>query len=158
MEFEYKVGDEIKKIKIEKDIATFDENKFKFSAQRIDANMISLIIDGKVHRGYVVKKNSDYFVTVDGECWEFSHYDPFSEIGAQDKGEATKTILAPMPGKVVKVFVKSGDSVKENTRLMIIESMKMETEIFSKLDGEIEICNLKECDQFHQNDILIKFK
>ena len=158
MEFEYKIGEKIKKIKVENDVAFLDDDKFSYSAQRIDANLISVIIDGSVHRGYIFKKNSDYFVTVDGEYWEFSEYDPFAEIGSEDEGETSKTITAPMPGKVVKVFVKSDDKVKKDARLMIIESMKMETEIFSQFDGEIEVCDLKEGEQFNQNDILIKFK
>ncbi|SHE72318.1 pyruvate carboxylase [Alkalibacter saccharofermentans] len=43
-----------------------------------------------------------------------------------------------IPGTVVNVLVKEGDEVKENQPLLIIEAMKMETEIVSNTDGVVE--------------------
>jgi pyruvate carboxylase len=43
-----------------------------------------------------------------------------------------------IPGSVVNVLVNEGDEVKENQPLLIIEAMKMETEIVSNTDGIVE--------------------
>ncbi|QSX07903.1 pyruvate carboxylase [Alkalibacter rhizosphaerae] len=43
-----------------------------------------------------------------------------------------------IPGTVVNVLVQEGDDVKVNQPLMIIEAMKMETEIVSSVDGVVE--------------------
>lgn len=50
--------------------------------------------------------------------------------------EGTK-VVAPMPGAVVEVSVKVGDSVSQGQKLCIIEAMKMENEIVSPKNGQV---------------------
>ena len=45
---------------------------------------------------------------------------------SKDSGAAAGSLLAPMPGKVVKVAVEAGAAVEEGDLLMTIEAMKME--------------------------------
>ena len=49
-----------------------------------------------------------------------------------------KEIGSPIPGTVIKVLVKEGDEVKENQALVIVEAMKMETEIVATTAGKIK--------------------
>lgn len=49
----------------------------------------------------------------------------------------TQQVLAPMPGKVVKVLVKPGDEVKARQGLVVVEAMKMENELRSPKDGRV---------------------
>jgi biotin carboxyl carrier protein len=46
-------------------------------------------------------------------------------------------VVAPMPGKVVKVLVKAGDEVKARQGLIVVEAMKMENELRSPKDGRV---------------------
>lgn len=48
-----------------------------------------------------------------------------------------KTVLAPMPGKILAMNVKKGDSVKRGDVIGILEAMKMENEIMANQDGTI---------------------
>jgi biotin carboxyl carrier protein len=48
-----------------------------------------------------------------------------------------KQVLAPMPGKVVKILVKAGDEVKARQGLVVVEAMKMENELRSPKDGRV---------------------
>ena len=48
-----------------------------------------------------------------------------------------KTVLAPMPGKIFKINVQKGDSVKRGDVVCILEAMKMENEIMASQDGII---------------------
>lgn len=43
-----------------------------------------------------------------------------------------------IPGKIVEIFVKKGDRIVKGQRLMLIEAMKMETEILSTMNGVVE--------------------
>lgn len=45
--------------------------------------------------------------------------------------------LSPMPGTILKVLVKEGDTVKANQPLMVLEAMKMENEIVATQDGTV---------------------
>ncbi len=46
-------------------------------------------------------------------------------------------VVAPMPGNILAVNVKDGDSVKKGQVLMILEAMKMENEIMCPCDGKV---------------------
>lgn len=51
--------------------------------------------------------------------------------------EGSEVVKAPMPGTILKVNVKEGDTVKEGQILVILEAMKMENEIVSPRDGKV---------------------
>ena len=46
-------------------------------------------------------------------------------------------VVAPMPGKILDIKVKVGDTVKSGDILLILEAMKMENEIYAPGDGKI---------------------
>ena len=53
-------------------------------------------------------------------------------------------LITQMPGKVVKIFKKEGESVTKGETVLILEAMKMENEIKSDADGIIKSLNIKE--------------
>ncbi len=50
---------------------------------------------------------------------------------------AGDTVVAPMPGTILKVNVSKGDSVKAGQVLVVLEAMKMENEILAPKDGTV---------------------
>jgi biotin carboxyl carrier protein len=54
------------------------------------------------------------------------------------EAEGRQQVLAPMPGKVVRVLVATGDQVQVGQGLMVIEAMKMQNEIRTPKSGKIE--------------------
>jgi biotin carboxyl carrier protein len=58
------------------------------------------------------------------------------EDGAHS-GSGPQRLLAPMPGKVVRVLVKQGDPVQARQAIAVIEAMKMENELRAGRDGII---------------------
>lgn len=48
-----------------------------------------------------------------------------------------ETVSAPMPGNILRIDVKQGDTVKEGQILVILEAMKMENEIVAPKDGTV---------------------
>ncbi len=46
-------------------------------------------------------------------------------------------VTAPMPGVILRLNVKEGDSVNSGDTLLILEAMKMENEIVSPIDGKV---------------------
>ncbi|MCP4913035.1 MAG: acetyl-CoA carboxylase biotin carboxyl carrier protein subunit [Oligoflexia bacterium] len=63
-----------------------------------------------------------------------------SGAGGAEEG----AMVSPMPGKILKVSVKVGDSVKKGDALIIMEAMKMEHTIKASSDGEITAVNCEE--------------
>jgi biotin carboxyl carrier protein len=50
-------------------------------------------------------------------------------------GSGPQRLLAPMPGKVVRVLVNKGDAVRARQPIAVIEAMKMENELRAGRDG-----------------------
>lgn len=65
------------------------------------------------------------------------------------------TVKAPMPGNILDVKVKAGDSVKAGDTLLILEAMKMENEISAPQDGTIASVNVRKGDVVNSGDLLI---
>ena len=49
-----------------------------------------------------------------------------------------KTIVAPLPGRVIDIKVKVGDEVKPDQEVMVLEAMKMENSITSSYKGKVK--------------------
>ena len=52
-------------------------------------------------------------------------------------GEGPQRIVAPMPGKIIRVGVKPGDRVSARQTVVVIEAMKMENELKAGRDGTV---------------------
>ena len=64
-------------------------------------------------------------------------------------------IGASIPGKVIKVLVKEGDVVEEHQPLIVIEAMKMETNIVSKTNGKIKSIKVVENEMVCDKQLLM---
>ena len=61
--------------------------------------------------------------------------------GGDDGAAAAGDVIAPMPGRVVKVLVADGDEVAAGTPVIVVEAMKMENELCAAASGTVtEIC------------------
>jgi biotin carboxyl carrier protein len=54
------------------------------------------------------------------------------------EAQGRQQVVAPMPGKIVRVLVKAGDSVEMKQGLLVVEAMKMQNEIRSPKSGVVE--------------------
>lgn len=73
-------------------------------------------------------------------------------MGGQD------SLKAGMPGKIVKVFVKEGQTVKADEPLLVMEAMKMENEMRATMDCIIDRVYINEGDNVETSAPLISFK
>lgn len=81
-----------------------------------------------------------------------SENDKDEKIYADPKNE--KEIGSSIPGKIVKVLVSEGDSVKKGDKLFIAEAMKMETNIVANVDGKINNVFVREGDMVESGELL----
>ena len=64
------------------------------------------------------------------------------------------TQTAPMPGSIIDIKVNVGDAVKVNQPVVILEAMKMESEIVAEKDGVIASINVAKGDMVNPGDVL----
>ncbi|KJF25585.1 biotin/lipoyl-containing protein [Clostridium aceticum] len=67
-------------------------------------------------------------------------------------------VESPMPGIVLKVFVKEGQEVKEGEVLLILEAMKLENEIYAPVDGIVTGVHVTEGASVANNELLISLE
>ena len=56
---------------------------------------------------------------------------------ASAPGTGPRSIVSPMPGRIVKVLVKAGDTVAAHQGLVVVEAMKMENELRAPRAGRV---------------------
>ncbi len=64
-------------------------------------------------------------------------------------------VVAPMPGTILKMNVKVGDTVAPNGLVCILEAMKMENEIFSEKGGVVASINAPAGASVQSGDVII---
>lgn len=79
---------------------------------------------------------------------------PLSSAGVAKPG----AITAPIPGVIVTMSVKEGDSVKKGQELCVLEAMKMKNSIRANRDGIIGAVKAKVGDHVQHSQVLIEFK
>jgi biotin carboxyl carrier protein len=88
-----------------------------------------------------------------GRAWELSLVDSVERAQA---GHASEDVsLAPMPGVLITVAVQAGQVVHEGERLVVIESMKMQSEIVAVREGVVEQVFLEVGDTFERGAPLV---
>jgi biotin carboxyl carrier protein len=70
------------------------------------------------------------------------------------KGD-TQKIVSPMPGKIVRVLVKTGDQVKAKQGLVVVEAMKMENELRAPRDGRVREVSAAEGQSVEAGAVLV---
>ena len=69
-----------------------------------------------------------------------------------------KEVKSPMTGKIVGVFVKTGNEVKRGQLLVVLEAMKMENQIKSHANGRVSEIKVSEGQPVNAGEILITFE
>ncbi|HET7649361.1 MAG TPA: acetyl/propionyl/methylcrotonyl-CoA carboxylase subunit alpha [Gammaproteobacteria bacterium] len=94
-------------------------------------------LDGTPWRATVLRHGNAFQIALAGEAFDFILTSPFAPKGASAADTATHPV-SPMPGRVVAVHVKAGDTVQPNQPLLVLEGMKMEYTVRAVVSGVIE--------------------
>ncbi|HWU42526.1 MAG TPA: biotin/lipoyl-containing protein [Bdellovibrio sp.] len=73
-------------------------------------------------------------------------------------GGSSDMIVAPMPGKVTKIFLATGAAVAKGQAVLVMEAMKMEYTLKSEIDGKIDSVSCVVGEQVALGKSLVKIK
>jgi biotin carboxyl carrier protein len=114
---------------------------------RIAAGHYSIVLDGKVHDLSVQMDREECRVSGRSGALTFRIRDPRrldAQAGLDHGHHGTRSIVADMPGKVIRVFVREGESIENNQSLLILEAMKMQNEIRAPKAGVVKQIGVRE--------------
>ncbi|HYL91767.1 MAG TPA: biotin/lipoyl-containing protein [Alphaproteobacteria bacterium] len=110
-------------------------------------NAVSVLVDGRSYEVKLEKNGSETQIAVGAERFSVTVRDPRS-LRSRRQGvsstEGVKKLVAPMPGKVIRILVPAGAAVEANQPVLVIEAMKMQNELKSPKKGTVRKLNVNE--------------
>ena len=137
---------------------TIHGNVYEVNILSVEENLIDLEVNGSFYQVEVDKtiqpvktpKLVRPRVVPDNETT------PSMSTGSKGPVTATGNIKSPLPGTVLSILVKAGDSVKMGQKLMVLEAMKMENNIDADKDGKILAIKVNPGQSVMEGDVLIE--
>jgi 3-methylcrotonyl-CoA carboxylase alpha subunit len=119
-----------------------------------------LAIDGQAYepgssKVETVRDGASWHVFHEGLRWTLALKE---ELGGQDVDASIGSLAAPMPGRVIKLFVNAGDKVVKGQALLILEAMKMEHTITAPAGGTVKEIHYAAGEQVLEGAELIKIE
>jgi biotin carboxyl carrier protein len=164
VQYEVEIGDRRRQIVVTRAgdgfAVSVDGRTRQVDAARIDAHTLSLVLDsvwpdqtpGTSRPGHEVSIAAD---PVSGQLTVHVGSTPVAVTlngrrrwGRKDEGAGSgsgpQRLVAPMPGKVVRVLVKAGDLVTARQPVVVVEAMKMENELRATREGTVAEIHVRE--------------
>jgi pyruvate carboxylase subunit B len=78
--------------------------------------------------------------------------------GGRKKATLPGHVTAPLPGNVVEILVSEGDHVEAGQALLIMEAMKMETELLANISGTVQALHITKGGRVTPGEVLIEIE
>jgi biotin carboxyl carrier protein len=131
---------------------------YEVCASSLSEGLLSLVMDGRSVLVHTAKDERGRIICIGGVPYVLN--DPSEEHrGASGSTQAGDGIIStPMPGKIVEVYVKEGESVEKDQPLLVVESMKMQNDILSDVRGVVKKVHFKPGDQAAFGEPLVEIE
>ena len=131
-----------------------NENGYTVHIKSHEDNIINLEVNGT---SYAVKLSEEYRKTKTPTLVRSASKRPAEPLKVNPKSNKTK-IVAPIPGVVLSIDVKVGDTLKVGDRMLVLEAMKMENNIVCEKAGTITAININVGQQVLQDEVMIELE
>jgi len=136
--------------------ATIDGRRIAADVVPVGEDSYSILIGRRSFDVCVEKRVHQVVIITAGREFPASIRDPrkFQRGGGAHSAEGRRQVVAPMPGKIVRVLVKEGEPVEAGQGLLVVEAMKMQNEIRAPKSGIVEKIQVKEGQPVNAGDAL----
>jgi biotin carboxyl carrier protein len=128
-----------------------DQDERQAQLVEVEPGVFSVLLDGRSYEARAERRNeqgtehrNEYgdecaWITVRGRRFRIAVTDPrrWTQSSAAAFGHDRETIVASMPGKIVRVLVQPGETVAAGQGVIVIEAMKMQNEMKARRAGHV---------------------
>ena len=100
----------------------------------------------------------DYTLFMDGGSLRLRLVDPLDVTQYEATASADAVVRAPLPGKIIDLRVKAGDTVSKGQALLVLEAMKMEHTLAAPADGTVKSLRYAVGEQVPEGAELVEFE
>ena len=137
---------------------TIDGQRLEADATAVSPGIYSILINGKSFDVRVECLGSQLRVITSGREFSVLVQDEREwrrNRAGSVEAEGRQQVLAPMPGKIVRVLVSAGDSVRAGQGLLVVEAMKMQNEIRAPKSGTIDRVRVVEGQTVNAGEVVV---
>ena len=141
-------------------LAEIGNRVYTLDVRETEPDSYLFFLNTNVHECRVTERagaKDTFDVTVHGRSYEVTVVDPKRLRSGQNSDRhhhGVAEILAPMPGKVVRVQTEVGATVEKGAGVIVVEAMKMQNEMKSPRDGTVVSIKVKPGDTVNAGDVL----
>jgi len=164
MIYDIQLGQESQSVKVTPEgegryTVSVNDRKYAVDLTEPQPDLFSMLVDGRSYEVGVDLEDEDCNLYLYDQFFQLKVRDP-RRMALLGKGEAdqvggTVEILAPMPGKVVKILAGRDEEVTEGQGVAVVEAMKMENELKSPKAGTVVDILVEEGQAVDANAVLL---
>ena len=132
---------------------TIGGQKYETTVKEIEPNVAEVVVNGT---SFIVEFQKNESKKVKAARVAAPTATPTAAPVAKPAGAAV--VKSPLPGSIVKVMVKPGDSIKKGDTLLTMESMKMENVVASEYTGTVKNVLVQAGQNVMQDDKLVEIE
>ena len=137
---------------------TISGKPYEVEVQNIEGNIATVNVNGTEYQVEMEEQAAPVIAPVARPAAKSAASAPAQSAApkpAAAAGGSGHKMAAPLPGTIMQIFVKQGDAVKKDDKLLMYEAMKMENNLLAETDGTITAINCRQGDNVLQGDTLI---
>lgn len=137
-----------------------NQRDYRLKVLRFSTNILEFMINNSYHYAKILSSStSEVKLLIDGTEMKISKHSKLSEVLEKSLSKISmstgvNSLTSQIPGRVVSVIGKQGDSVNKGDSIVVLESMKMQVAVKSHKDGVIKEIKVKQGDTVSRNDLI----
>ena len=146
MKYFVRIGDSQHEVVIDGETVTLDGKPLRAHIEEISGTPMQLLAVGNERFRVLARRGAEpgsYDVSIEGHRLSVEALDERARVirelsGASARKAGAGNLMAPMPGLIVRINVKEGDAVRAGQGLVVMEAMKMETELRAQANATVK--------------------
>ena len=141
-------------------LVKINQKDFRLKVLRLSTDIIEFMIDNTYHYAKILNSSTSVVnLIVDGSEMRINKHSKLSEVLEKSLSKISQmtginNLTSQIPGRVVSIIGKQGDSVNKGDSIVVLESMKMQVAVKSHKDGKIREIKVKQGNTVSRNDVI----